>query len=122
MTPKATLMSRKTGAMGTGVMENAALGNSGPMKFDFGGEKYNGKWIAVRDTGSTSFRLLTTYGGGLMASNASSQADSGFGTALLSAESGKSMRCEFKYSLVTITAVGVCEKNDGEIIDLQLAL
>ena len=123
ITPSATLMSRETGAMGTGVIENAAFGNSGPMTVTFQDQEFKGQWVAVRNPGNTSFGLLTTYGyGGIGVGTASavSQSDSGYGTALLSSDDGESMRCEYRYSLVTITATGVCQKQDGEVFDLQV--
>ncbi|MEI4234818.1 hypothetical protein [Roseovarius sp. D22-M7] len=121
ITPEATMMSRETGATGTGVLENVAFGNSGPMNVSFKNQNFTGQWVAVRNPGSTSFGLLSTYGiGGFGVGSAVTQSDSGYGTALLSSNTGDSMRCEFRYSLVTITATGVCQKQDGEIFDLQV--
>lgn len=117
------MMSRETGATGTGVLENVAFGNSGPMNVSFKNQKFTGQWVAVRNPGSSSFGLLSTYGiGGFGVGTGTSvtQSDSGYGTALLSSKTGDSMRCEFRYSLVTITATGVCQQQDGEIFDLQV--
>lgn len=123
ITPKATLMSRETGARGTGVIENVAYGNSGPMTVSFKDQTFKGKWVAVRNPGNTSFGLLTSYGlGGVGIGTGTqvTQSDSGYGTALLSSNNGDTLRCEYRYSLTTITAIGVCQKKNGEIFDLQV--
>lgn len=116
-------MSRETGRTGTGTIDNVMFGNAGPMTVDFDGRTYAGQWTAIRDPGSMSFGLLTAYGiGGASFGTASgvSQSDSGYGTALLSSPNGGTMRCEYRYSLVTITALGVCRTGSGEVLDLQV--
>jgi hypothetical protein len=123
-TPTLTLMSRKTGEMGTGTAENVALGSSGAISISFAEEAYSGSWIAVSDPGSYSFGLINTTGSNgdsaVGTSDFWSYSDSGFGTALLRSNRGNSLRCEFKYSTATYTAVGICQKNgNGEIFDLQ---
>lgn len=123
ITPQATLMSRDSGAVGKGVIENVTFGNSGPMTIDFKDQKFKGQWVAVRNPGNMSFGLLSTYGfagTGFGTGTQINQSDSGYGTALLSSAGGDSLRCEYRYSLVTITATGVCQKQDGEIFDLQV--
>jgi hypothetical protein len=123
VTPSATVMSRDTGQTGTGTIENVMFGNAGPMTVNFGGQTYSGQWTAIRDSGSMSFGLLSAYGlGGASFGTASgvSQSDSGYGTALLSSSTGERMRCEYRYSLVTLTALGICETGSGEVLDLQV--
>ena len=46
-------------------------------------------------------------------------ADSGVGTALLRSGAGNSLRCEFRYNAMTVTALGVCQRQDGQLFDLQ---
>ncbi len=99
-TPQATLVDRSSGAVGTGKMENTALGNSGPLKISFPNEQYTGTWVAVRDSG---------YG-----------ATGGVGRANLQSNLGNRLVCEFRYSLMTLTGVGTCRRQDGEILDIQL--
>lgn len=116
-------MSRETGQTGKGTIENVMFGNSGPMRVNFGGETYSGQWTAIRNPGSMSFGLLTAYGvggAGFGTTSGVSQSDSGYGTALLSSPTGDRMRCEYRYSLVTITALGICETGGGEVLDLQV--
>jgi hypothetical protein len=122
--PTTTLMSRSTGEIGTGVVENVTFGSSGVMTVQFRDELYSGNWISVRDSGSSSFGSINAYSttGASAYGNFSrfSRSDSGFGTALLSSDRGNSMRCELRYSLVTVTAIGVCQRQDGELFDLQI--
>jgi len=123
-TPSATVMSRDSGKTGYGDIENATFGSSGEMSLQFPDETFRGKWVAVRNPGTQSFGLLTTYSSGPTATGnfaGFSQSDSGFGSAILNSDKGNSMRCEFRYSLITITAIGVCRKQDGEIFDLQVS-
>ena len=125
ITPETTLMSRSTGEVGKGTVENVAFGNSGPMTVTFSDETFQGEWVAVRNPGSTSFNLITAYGlaGGVTGTSSQvTQADSGYGTALLSSNKGNSMRCEYRYSLATVTATGVCKTRDGEVFDLQMSV
>ncbi|WP_368187298.1 hypothetical protein [Aestuariibius sp. HNIBRBA575] len=124
--PQLTLMSRTTGNMGTGVVENAALGNSGTLTVSFSDEIYTGTWTTVQNPGSYSFGMINvsdySNGGGFGNFNAYSMSDSGFGTALLSSNKGRSMRCEFEYNSMSMTAVGICKINQtNEIFDLQAA-
>jgi hypothetical protein len=114
-TPTLTLMSRETGEMGTGTAENITFGNSGALTIAFKSEKYQGTWIAVKDPGSFSYGLMNSIN-----YSAWNIADSGYGSALLRSDKGNSMRCEFRYSTTTITAIGLCQKvGTGEIFDVQ---
>lgn len=122
--PSLTLLGRDSGDLGTGSVEGVYLRNSGPIEIALRGETYRGTWVAVRNAGSASFGLLNAYGsssGTLTASGVGiSQSDSGFGTAILQSEQGRGMRCEYRYSTVTVTATGVCRHEDGEVFDLQV--
>jgi hypothetical protein len=125
-TPKLTLMSRSTGEVGTGIVENVTFGNSGTLSVTFSEETYSGQWIAVRNPGTYDFGLINVAtfggGGGYGNFNSRSTSDSGFGTALLRSTKGNSLRCEFNYSLTTVSAIGICKNNrTGEIFDLQAA-
>jgi hypothetical protein len=119
--PTAMAVNRSNGEVGRGTIQNAYAGNSGPMTLAFANESYSGQWVAVRDSGTQSFGLLASYGG-LTAASMSVQSDTGFGTALLASDRGNSLRCEYRYSLVTVTAIGVCQRQDGVILDLQVAI
>lgn len=118
--PTLTLMSRSTGQMGTGTVENAVLGSSGALTIAFQNETYQGQWLAVPNPGSFDFGLIDV--GKPSSGNFSvfSQSDSGFGTALLRSNKGNSMRCEFNYNSMSMSALGICEKSGtGEVFDLQ---
>ncbi|NNV46767.1 hypothetical protein GTF97_10645 [Roseobacter sp. HKCCD8767] len=117
-------MSRTTGETGVGQIEGATFGNSGRLTFQFADETYVGNWVTVRDPGAQGFGLFnaSTSDGTLFGtSSIFAESDSGYGNAILRSDQGNSMRCEFRYSLVTITAIGVCQRNDGEIFDLQVS-
>ena len=121
--PTVTMMGRTTGDIGKGSLKGALFGTGGPIYVDLRGERYEGTWITVRDPGSATFSLLNTYG-----SNGGSgtgtffgikQSDTGYGTAIMRAPSGTTLRCEFRYSNTTATGIGVCMHKDGELFDLQ---
>lgn len=121
--PAATIMSRDTGVVGTGSIEGATFNSTGLISMQLPGENFSGTWVAVRDSGSQSFGLLNAYGAGGAVSGTTSifsQSDSGVGSAILRSDIGNSMRCEFRYSLVTVTALGICQTGSGEIFDLQV--
>lgn len=123
--PTITVMDRKSGELGTGQVENTSFGSSGPITIQFESEVYRGTWVAVQDPGSTNFILLNAYGanGGMASGTASgfSSSTGGFGTDLLRSGEGNSLRCEVRYSSMTITAAGVCRRQDGAIFDLQMS-
>jgi hypothetical protein len=122
--PDALVMSRATGATGTGSISGGTLRNSGEMVLELPRETFTGRWVAVREGANQSLELLSAYGrGSILRGTASvlSETEAGFGTAILTSTKGRSMRCEFRYSGVNITAIGVCETTDGEIFDLQLS-
>jgi hypothetical protein len=99
-TQQASLVDQSTGADGTGKMENTTLGNSGPLKISFPNEQYTGTWVAVRDSG---------YG-----------ATGGATKVNLQSNLGNRLVCEFRYSLITLTGIGTCRRQDGKILDLQI--
>jgi hypothetical protein len=122
--PRLAVMNRSTGEVGTGSVQNSTLGASGPMSFSFANEVYNGTWVAVADSGSVSFGLLSAYSssGNSAFGNASaySMATGGFGTAIMTSSKGNSARCEVRYDSWAMTAAGICQRQDGVIFDLQM--
>jgi len=122
--PDATVLSRTTGITGTGDITGGRLRNSGDMTLELPGETFSGSWVAVREGANQSLELLDSYISGSVLRGAArllSETEAGFGTAILTSDRGRSMRCEFRYSGMNITAIGVCQTTDGEVYDLQLA-
>ncbi|MHA7886684.1 hypothetical protein [Roseicyclus sp.] len=122
--PDALVMSRMTGVTGTGAISGATLRNSGEMTLELPRETFTGRWVAVREGATQSLELLNSYArGSILRSTAEllSETEAGFGTAILTSTKGRSMRCEFRYSGVNITAIGVCQTTDGEVFDLQVS-
>lgn len=121
--PETLIMSRRTGLTGSGEITSSALRNSGDLTITTPYETFSGRWVAVREGANQGLELLQSYGNGsILRSTASilSETEAGFGTAILTSDGGRSMRCEFRYTGVTINAIGVCETTDGEIFDLQV--
>jgi hypothetical protein len=122
--PAVMIMGRDSGDMGSGGVKNILFGNSGPIEITLRDQTYTGTWVAVRNPGSTQFNLLSLYSTtGVSASGSSvglSQSDAGYGTAMLSSTSGDTLHCEYRYSVVTATATGVCRNKSGEVFDLQV--
>jgi hypothetical protein len=122
--PDTLVMSRATGLTGTGEISGGRLRNAGDMEITLPGERFTGRWAAVREGANQGLQLLDAYGrGSILRGTASilSETEAGFGTAILTSDKGRSMRCEFRYSGANITAIGVCETTDGEIYDLQVS-
>lgn len=121
--PETLIMSRTTGLTGTGEITAGRLRNSGEMTITTRYETFSGRWVAVREGANQSLELLMAYGrGSILRSTAEvlSETEAGFGTAILTSDGGRSMRCEFRYTGLNINAIGVCETTDGEIFDLQV--
>ena len=122
--PETLIMSRRTGLTGSGEITGGVLRNSGDMRIETEYETFSGRWVAVREGANQGLELLQSYGSGsILRSTASilSETEAGFGTAILTSDGGRSMRCEFRYTGVQINAIGVCETTDGEIFDLQVS-
>lgn len=122
--PETLIMSRRTGLTGTGEITAGVLRNSGDMRIETRYETFTGRWVAVREGANQGLELLQSYGrGSILRSTAEvlSETEAGFGTAILTSDGGRSMRCEFRYTGVNINAIGVCETTDGEIFDLQVS-
>lgn len=124
--PTVTMMGRTTGALAEGTFKGGVFTNGGSMNVTLRGEHYEGTWLTVRDPGSMSFSLLSTFGrngGGATGSIFGiKESNAGFGTAMMHAPSGATLRCEFRYSNATASAIGVCQHKDGEVFDLQAKL
>lgn len=121
--PETLIMSRTTGMTGTGEISTGRLRNSGEMTIETPFETFTGRWVAVREGANQSLELLMAYGrGSILRGTAEvlSETEAGFGTAILTSDGGRSMRCEFRYTGLNINAIGVCETTDGEIFDLQV--
>lgn len=122
--PETLIMSRRTGLTGSGEITQGVLRNSGDMTIITPHETFSGRWVAVREGANQSLELLQAYGNGSVLRSTArllSETEAGFGTAILTSDGGRSMRCEFRYTGVTINAIGVCETTDGEVFDLQVA-
>lgn len=122
--PETLILSRRTGMTGTGEITSGALRNAGDLTIITPFETFSGRWVAVREGANQSLELLRAYAGGSVLSGTAdllAETEAGFGTAILTSDGGRSMRCEFRYTGVQITAIGVCETTDGEVFDLQVS-
>ncbi|GAB5446437.1 hypothetical protein [Gymnodinialimonas sp.] len=122
-TPETLIMSRRTGLTGSGDITSGVLRNSGELTIGTRFETFTGRWVAVREGANQGLELLQAYAGGSLlrgTANLISESEAGYGTAILTSDGGRSMRCEFRYTGVQITAIGVCETTDGEVFDFQI--
>ncbi|OAN69048.1 hypothetical protein A8B78_21895 [Jannaschia sp. EhC01] len=122
--PETLIMSRRTGLTGSGEITQGALRNSGDMTIITRFETFTGRWVAVREGANQSLELLNSYASGSVLRGTArllSETEAGFGTAILTSDGGRSMRCEFRYTGMQINAIGVCETTDGEVFDLQVS-
>lgn len=123
--PSVTLMNRQTGEVGTGTIQDSTFNSTGTLSISFANETYQGTWTAVADGGTVGtgfFNASGTNGNIFGTSTIATNSSSGLGTALLRSDKGNTMRCEFRYNSLTYTAVGACQKPNGEIFDLQAGL
>lgn len=111
-----TLMARDSGEIGSGKAPSA-WGNSGNLTIILKGDTYKGKWVYAS---GGSFGLINTYGADLTTGTVVGVSGSGVGNALLRSNSGKTLRCEFKYSEWTATGIGVCQDGEGKLYDMQI--
>jgi len=118
-----TLMERNNGAMWTGQVARALVSYSGDISINFKGEQFTGKWVFASNS-TTSMGLLNTYGkaGGVSSSIGTGLivGGLGIGNAFLHSESNKTLRCEFQYSEMSDTGIGICQDNEGGIYDMQI--
>lgn len=122
--PQLLAMNRETGEVGKGVVMNSQLGSSGPMSITFASETYNGRWVAVDDAGRVAFGAAGMYGldGSMAWGSGTGYAAStgGNATAMLTSNKGNSMRCQMRYNSMSMTAAGVCQRQDGAVFDMQM--
>ena len=48
--------------------------------------------------------------------------DSGVGVANLTSKSGKYVRCEFGYSMSSLSGIGLCKSNQGDKYDFMVSM
>jgi hypothetical protein len=109
--PKLVITNQKTGVSGTGSATGATLGSLGTIELTADGEKYSGSWVAMRDPGSATLSFWSP-----------GPKDSGVGIANLTTAAGKPMRCEFGYSLSSMSGIGLCKTNAGGTYDLMMQI
>lgn len=109
-----TMINQKSGAIakGTAISE----GGKGSINVDLNGTQYAGRWVFVRNGGlgfSNSFGATPGF-------STASFTGGGNGRANLSAEGGKSLRCEFQYSDMSGSGMGACQDNEGQMYDMNI--
>jgi hypothetical protein len=109
------LMSREGSTTGQGVAHGS--GGKGELTIDLEGKHYTGRWVAFS---GGSLGLLQTYGAHPVTGTAISTNAQSTGNALLKAEDGSGLRCEFQFSGWTNTGIGVCQADGGRLYDLQI--
>ena len=109
--PSLVITNRDTGASGIGTATGATFNSMGKISLNVDEEEYNGTWVAMRDSGSAK---LTFWSLG--------PKDSGAGIANLTSKTGKYLRCEFGYSMTSLSGIGLCKTKDGTTYDLMLSI
>jgi hypothetical protein len=108
------MINQKSGAIATGTA--ISEGGKGSITVDLNGTHYAGRWVFLRN-GGTGF---TNSFGATPAFSTVGFTGGGNGRANLSAEGGKSLRCEFQYSDMSGSGLGVCQDHEGQLYDLQI--
>lgn len=118
-----TVIDRASGEMGVAVIDGTK--NSGPISVTLRGEFYEGIWTAVRDTGYTAASYSSIPEAGLSAfGTAAVNANTGLAVANLRSVSGRSLRCQIRYSLrglAGVTGAGECQDEAGRGYDVHAA-
>ncbi|TGD64983.1 hypothetical protein EYC08_07770 [Tabrizicola sp. WMC-M-20] len=109
--PKLIITNQKTGVSGTGTATGATFNSLGTIELNADGEEYSGSWVAMRDSGSATLSFWSP-----------GPKDSGVGIANLTTATGKPMRCEFGYSLTSMSGIGLCKTKAGGTYDLMMQL
>ena len=110
-TPKLVITNQKTGVSGYGTASGANASSTGQVTIDIDGEEFTGPWVAMRDPGNAA---LTFWSMG--------PKDSGAGVANLTSPSGKYVRCEFGYSMSSLSGIGLCKSRTGETYDFMMSM
>jgi hypothetical protein len=117
------LMSRTTGAVGTGTAP--ANGHSGgPITITLGGKEYKGQWVYVESGGSAELSIATAFSGTQSVTatgTAIGLPTGGNGSVSVATSDGSVLRCAFNFSEWNLKGVGVCQDNKGETYDLQIS-
>ena len=113
-----TLMSRDGNSIGSGAVPGT-FSNSGKITVTIDETPYNGTWVYSQSGGGVG--LMQTYGAtGMSTSTGVLASTSGIGNVIARSDAGQSLRCEFQYSEMTATGLGICQRADGTIYDLQI--
>lgn len=112
-----TLMERGGRGGGTGHAPTT-WGDSGDLTVNLNGKTYAGQWVMAR---GGSYGLMQAYGAGTVATGTAFGIEAGgVGNALLRASDGSGLRCEFRYSEMGGTGIGVCQDDAMTLYDLQI--
>lgn len=110
-TPKLVITNQATGMTGYGTATGANASSTGQVTIDIDGVPFSGPWVAMRDAGNAA---LTFWSMG--------PKDSGVGIANLTSPNGKYVRCEFGYSMTSLSGIGLCKSKDGQTYDFMMSM
>jgi hypothetical protein len=105
----------RDGTIARGTATTAGMG-SGPIEVTLRGEVYKGRWVH----GNVGLGATSGFAGGT-AFNAMTISSFGGspGSALMSSDTGKTLRCQFTYG--GMSGMGLCEDSQGVLYDLQIS-
>jgi len=109
--PKLVVTDKATGVSTYGTATGASFSSTGQVKIDIDGEYFTGPWVAMRDPGNAA---LTFWSLG--------PKDSGAGVANLTSASGRYLRCEFGYSMSSLSGIGLCKSKQGKEYDFMMSM
>jgi hypothetical protein len=111
------LTPRDGGPIGYGSAP-ASMGDKGTLTVNLNGKTYTGRWVLVRG-GSMGFGTAVAGTSVATASMYGMAADAN-GQAILSAEDGSRLRCQFSYSSWSDAGMGVCQDDAGKTYDMTI--
>jgi hypothetical protein len=109
--PELVLTNKETGAMGRGTATGATFSSLGDIEVSIEGTQYQGTWVAMRDPGHATLSFWSP-----------GPKDSGVGMPNKTNGAGKTMRCEFSYSMSSFSGIGLCKSSSGQTYDLMLSI
>lgn len=107
------------GPIGRGQAPWKLNGNSGALTITLGGTVYSGEYVLQNSGGFVG--IGSAFSGSAVASGAVYGASTnGNGKAYLTAPDGRSLSCDFSYSSMSASGIGVCRASDGKTYNMMI--
>lgn len=97
--------------------------NSGLFSINLGQKTFTGRWVFASEGGGVTLSSGQAFSGAQTATFSGTGITlpgGGNGSVIASAPDGTGLRCQFNYSSMSETGLGICQDSLGEMYDLQI--